>query len=133
MADDSVKRLAAKLLAEVNKNTPEIPISKYGFIDPITIIICISILVNVIRVIQECNKNKTSALSYGDSIQFLHEDIKFRAVNNNFFSRMKLKSIIKKQLNREQYKKYGDPLLKSLLAVGKDSTEEEVSSLVEYK
>ena len=35
---------------------------RYG-IDPFTIIMIIAILVNVIRVIQECNKGKTTTLA----------------------------------------------------------------------
>ena len=51
--NDMAKQFYDRTISQTDEDT-----SEYG-IDPITIIICISIIVNVIRVIQECNKNKT--------------------------------------------------------------------------
>ena len=102
-------------------------------IDPLTIIILIGIAVNVIRVIQECNKNKTTKLKFGEKVDLLSTDIKFRSNNHSFFTRLKIRSIIKKHLNNSQYKVYKEPLLQTLLDVGKKVKEEQVTALLEYK
>jgi len=105
---------------------------RYG-IDPLTIIILIGIAVNVIRVIQECNKNKTKKLKFGEKVDLLSTDIKFRSNNHSFFTRLKIRSIIKKHLNKSQYKVYKEPLLETLLEVGKKVKEEQVSALLEHE
>ena len=105
---------------------------RYG-IDPLTIIILIGIAVNVIRVIQECNKNKTQKLKFGEKVDLLGTDIKFRSNNHSFFTRLKIRSIIKKHLNKSQYKVYQEPLLETLLEIGKTVKEEQVSALLEHE
>ena len=102
-------------------------------IDPLTIIILIGIAVNVIRVIQECNKNKTTKLKFGEKVDLLGTDIKFRSNNHSFFTRLKIRSIIKKHLNKSQYKVYQEPLLETLLEIGKTVKEEQVSALLEHE
>jgi len=102
-------------------------------IDPLTIIILIGIAVNVIRVIQECNKNKTTKLKFGEKVDLLSTDIKFRSNNHSFFTRLKIRSIIKKHLNSSQYKVYKEPLLQTLLDIGKKVKEEQVTALLEYE
>jgi len=102
-------------------------------IDPLTIIILIGIAVNVIRVIQECNKNKTTKLKFGEKVDLLSTDIKFRSNNHSFFTRLKIRSIIKKHLNSSQYKVYKEPLLQTLLEIGKKVKEEQVSALLEHE
>jgi len=105
---------------------------RYG-IDPLTIIILIGIAVNVIRVIQECNKNKTKKLKFGEKVDLLSTDIKFRSNNHSFFTRLKIRSIIKKHLNKSQYKVYKEPLLETLLEIGKKVKEEQVLALLEHE
>jgi hypothetical protein len=102
-------------------------------IDPITIIIIIAIIVNVIRVIQECNKSKILPLSKGEKVEFLSTDVKFRAFNHSFLTRVRIRKILKNQLNADQYKVYCDALVQTLLDVGKTVTEEQISALLEYK
>lgn len=104
---------------------------RYG-IDPFTIIMIIAILVNVIRVIQECNKGKTTTLAGSERAEMLSTDVKFRAFNNSFLTRMRLRKIIKNHITKEQNKVYGDALLKTLLENGKTVREEQVSALLEY-
>ena len=125
--NDMAKQFYDRTISQTDEDN-----SEYG-IDPITIIICISIIVNVIRVIQECNKNKTHKLSTGEKADFLSTDIKFRSNNSGFMTRMKIKSILKRHLTREQFKKYGKAATISLLDLGKTVTEEQVSALLEYK
>lgn len=108
------------------------PTDRYG-IDPITIIICISIIVNIIRVIQECNKNKTAKMLSSEKTVFLTEELRLRSTNMSFLNKWRIKNILKRQLNKDQYRVYGDALYESLLESGTKVTEEQVSSLLEYK
>ena len=57
MSYNVINDLASEVLEETKKNLREDNSENYG-IDPLTIIIIIGILVNVIRVVQECRKDK---------------------------------------------------------------------------
>jgi hypothetical protein len=124
-----------ELLAEeiYNKTMSQIDKSELHGIDPLTIIIIIGIIVNIIRVIQECNKDKVSKLAKSERTELLSTDMKFRAFQHGWLTRLKLKRIVKKYLTKDQYKEYGEPILKSLLDVGKTVKEEQVSALLEYE
>jgi len=124
--EELAKEIYDKTLSKVKEK------DRYG-IDPITIIMIIAIMVNVIRVIQECNKNKTTKLSTGEKTEFFSTDVKFRSFNHSFLTRMRLRKILKNQLTKDQYKVYGDAMLQTLLEVGKTVKEEQVSALLEYK
>lgn len=128
---NTINDLASEVLEETKKKLRE-DSSLYG-IDPLTIIIIIGILVNVIRVIQECNKNKTSSLSLGDEAQLLNTDIRVKSTKLGFFHRIRLKNIIKQHLTKKENDKYGEALFNALLVVGKKSKDEQVSALLEYK
>jgi hypothetical protein len=124
--EELAKEIYNKTLSKVKET------DRYG-IDPITIIMIIAIMVNVIRVIQECNKNKTTKLSAGEKTEFFNTDVRFRSFNHSFLTRMKLRKILKNQLTKHQYKVYGDAIVQTLLEVGKTVKEEQVSALLEYK
>lgn len=130
MPETIIENLAKSISDKVNEQIKEK--DRFG-IDPITIIMIIAIIVNVIRVIQECNKDKTSTLSTGEKAELLSTDVKFRSFNHSFFTRLKLRRILKNQLTKDQYKIYGDTLVKVLLETGKTVKEEQVSALLEYK
>lgn len=124
-----------ELLAEeiYNKTMSQIDKSELHGIDPLTIIIIIGIIVNIIRVIQECNKDKVLKLAKSERTELLSTDIKFRSFQHGWLTRLKLKRIVRKHLTKDQYKTYGEPILKSLLDVGKTVKEEQVSALLEYE
>jgi hypothetical protein len=104
----------------------------YG-IDPLTIILIISVTLTLIRVIQECRKNKSSLMTASEKNNYLTSEVRTLSFGNSFLTRRKVKKILKEKLTKEQYNKYGDALFKSLLTVGKTVTDEQVSALVEYK
>lgn len=129
---DTINDLASEVLEETKRNLREDDSQEYG-IDPLTIIIIIGILVNVVRVIQECRKEETSKLSLGDTAQLLTTDIRLKCNKLGFFQKRRLKNIIKQYLTQKEYNKYGDALFNALLVVGKKSKDEQVSALLEYK
>ena len=65
-----VNNLATSVLNSVLKKVEPNKDKTYG-IDPLTIIIIIGIIVNVIRVIQECNKDKTNSLPKAQTAELL--------------------------------------------------------------
>ena len=120
------KEVYSKTMAQVDES------GLYG-IDPLTIIIVIGIIVNIVRVIQECNKDKTSTLGSGEQIGLLSTNIRFRAFERGWLTKFRLNKIIKKHLNKSQYKVYQEPLLETLLEIGKTVKEEQVSALLEHE
>lgn len=128
-----VDNLATLVLNTTLKKVEHNKEKLYGFIDPLTMIIIIGIIVNVIRVIQECNKDKTNSLPKAQTAELLSTDVRFRSLNHSWFSRRKIKKIIQKHLTKEQYKVYSDALLSSLLDIGKTVKDEQVSALLEYE
>lgn len=119
------KDIREQILAKIDNK------DQYG-VDPLTIILIIGIIVNIIRVIQECNKKEANQLQVSEKAELLYTDVRFRAMHSSFFSRWRLRSIIGSHLNYKQNKKYGEAILKTLLEAGKGITKEEVLMIMEY-
>ena len=140
MSYNVINDLASEVLEETKKNLREDKSENYG-IDPLTIIIIIGILVNVIRVVQECrkdcepitlnfkDKNKTKQMQYA----YMTTEVRSQATNCGWFAKRRIRKIIKEKLTPEQYKKYGEALLQALLVIGLKATDEQVCSLMEYQ
>ena len=132
MSYNVINDLASEVLEETKKNLREDNSENYG-IDPLTIIIIIGILVNVIRVVQECrkdkDKNKTKQIQY----TYMTTEVRSQATNCGWFAKRRIRKIIKEKLTPEQYKKYGEALLQALLVIGLKATDEQVCSLMEYQ
>lgn len=126
-----VNNLATEIL---NKTTKDVDKKQdgYGFIDPITIIICISIIVNVIRVIQECKK-KSQLMKMREKKEYLTAEIKSLSFNDTFFTRLKARKVIKQKLTKDQYKKYGESMLAAIIETGKYIKDDQVEALLEYE
>ena len=132
MSYNVINDLASEVLEETKKNLREDKSENYG-IDPLTIILIIGILVNVIRVVQECrkdkDKNKTKQIQYA----YMTTEVRSQATNCGWFAKRRIRKIIKEKLTPEQYKKYGEALLQALLVIGIKATDEQVCSLMEYQ
>jgi hypothetical protein len=133
MSKEIVNNIAENVLEEVLKEVKET--SRYG-IDPLTIIIVIGIIVNVIRVIQECNKKNTSSFSTGEKANFLTTEIRrqsFLDGSRGFINKLRVQRIVKKHLNKSQTRVYMDPLIRAMKKLGKIVTDEQTSALLEYE
>lgn len=133
MPSEEIDNLAKKILSRTEELTKKEDTDKYGFIDPITIIMIIAIIVNIIRVIQECKKKETTRLSGSERATMLSSEIKLRSLSHSWLTRMRIRGIIKKHLNKEQNAVYAGPLMKALFESGADVTDEQVSALLTYK
>ena len=120
-----LKNIAHKVLKQSNIPDDQ----QFGSI--IAILMMISIILTVIRVLQECNKTKTVNMTQKDKSSVYGENIRSFSKKRGWFTRMRIKRIIKKQLGYEDFNKYGIKLTESLLDIGENLTDDEVYSLVE--
>lgn len=119
-----LKAIAEKVLASV-PNPPE----TFGSV--IAILMVISIILTVIRVLQECNKSKARDMTMGDKGNLYCQEIKLFSKKRGWFTRLRIRKILKTKLNKEDYQKYAIKLTESLMDVGENITEEETLTLVE--
>lgn len=117
--NDNLKDLAADVLS-----SQELPEDKFGSV--IMIIMMVAILVNVIRVIQECQKDKEE-----NDIEFYRERITGLSKQRGWFTKMRLKKILRKQMSKEDYKLHANSLVKAILDKGERITDEEILTLME--
>lgn len=120
-----LKLIAEKVLSNAKLKNNE----RFGSV--IAILMIISIILTVVRVLQECNKTKVGSLCKEDRYAFYGKEIKLFSSNRGWFTRMRIKKIIRNELNREDYIKYSIPLVEAILTTGESLTEDEVITLVE--
>lgn len=120
-----------KNIAEKVRQKTDIP-AEETFGSVIAILMVISIILTLIRILQECNKNKLSAESpVSDKYSLYGEEIRSFSMKRGVFTKLRIKRIIRKNMSKEQYSKYGLTLLNSLLDVGENLKDDEVITLVE--
>jgi hypothetical protein len=124
--NEKLKEIATKILAKAKIPNDQ----EYGSV--IAILMVISIILTVIRVIQECNKQKVSSLSNSnDRFALYGADIRNFSQKRGWFTKMRIKKIIRRELDREQYKLYCDQLMYAILDEGENLTDDNVITLVE--
>lgn len=125
-SNDKLKAIASEVLKKAQIPQDE----NYGSV--IAILMVISLILTLIRIIQECNKQKVSSLSNAnDRFALYGADIRNFSKKRGWFTKMRIKKIIRRELDREQYKKYSDQLLYAVLDQGENLTDDEVITLVE--
>lgn len=125
MPNDKLNKIAQKVIDKVNPQNNE----NFGAI--ITILMVISIILTVIRVLQECNKSKLSSFTGRDKQAYFAEQIKTTVIKRSWFSKMMLKKAIRKELGRDTYKQYGVELMNAILDTGEELKDDELITLAE--
>lgn len=127
MNNEDLKNIAQKVIDKIpNKNEdPE----KFGSV--IAILMVISIILTVVRVIQECEKTKLRLFNRTQKYEYFGEQIRTLTMKRSWFTRMTVKKTIRRELSREDYLKYGGYLMNAILDTGENLTEDEVKTLVE--
>lgn len=98
----------------------------------IAIVMIISITLTLIRVLQECNKNKLNNHStFQDKYNLYGKEIRLYSTRRGWFTKLRIKRIIKQNMSKEQYSKYGLSLLNAVLDTGENLKDEEIITLVE--
>jgi len=128
MADnDKLKAIAIKILEKSTVPKDEV----YGFAI-VTILMIISIVLTCVRILQECNKNKLSANSTAqDKYSMYSEQLHTFSERRGWFTKMRIKKILRREMNREDYEKYSLSILNALLETGEVLTDDEIQTLVE--
>lgn len=125
MNNDKLNKIAQKILKQANISED----TKFGSV--IAILMIISIVLTIIRVLQECNKNKTVGMTASDKNNIYAANIHEFSKKRGWFTRLRIKRIIKKAMSSEEYNKYGIKLTETILDAGENITNEEVSTLLE--
>ena len=94
-------------------------------------IMIVGIVVNLIRVVQECNRNKTQKMNDIEKNKYNTQFIKNICLNRGWFAKMRIRKTIRQQLGQEQYKTYGKILLESIMDTGENLTDEKIIKLLE--
>ena len=124
--DKKLEAIATKILNKANID----PNQKFGSV--IAILMMISIVLTLVRVLQECNKNKLSTnCSSSDKYELYGQEIKEYSIRRGWFTKMRIKKILRRELNKEQYEKYSLALVNALLDTGENLNNQEVLCLVE--
>lgn len=123
--EKKLKIIAERVLKQSNISNDQ----KFGSV--IAVIMVISAILTFIRILQECNKNKTNNMTTKDKTIIYAENIRLFSKKRGWFTRMRMKRILKNQLNIEDYNKYGIKLVESILDIGENITDEEAYTLVE--
>lgn len=125
--EDKLKVIATKILEKSNVPKDD----NYGFAI-VTILMIISIVLTCIRILQECNKNKLSTASTSQEKYSLYgEQIKFFSDRKGWFTKMRIKKVLRREMSREDYEKYSLSILSALLDTGEVLTDDEIITLVE--
>lgn len=126
MNDTKLKNIGSKVLAKAN--IPED--QKFGSV--IAILMIISIVLTLVRVLQECNKNKLSDNCVAEDKYSLYgSEIKNYSLRRGWFTKMRIKKVLRRELNKEDYNQYSFQLLNALLDTGENVTNDEIITLVE--
>jgi hypothetical protein len=128
MADnDKLKAIAIKILERSSVQKDEV----YGFAI-VTILMIISIILTCVRILQECNKNKLTAQSTAaDKYAMYGEQLHTFSERRGWFTKMRIKKILRREMKKEDYERYSLSILNALLETGEVLTEDEVQTLVE--
>ena len=125
------KNIAVEKIAKKVLNNMQLPKDKDYGIDPITILMVISIILTLIRVIQECRKNRQLVKDKNEYVSLMKRDIQDAILKDSWLNRFRLQRIIKQNLTKDQYKAYGKPLQHSIMGTGINLTEDEIYTLME--
>lgn len=126
MNDPKLNAIASKVLIKAGISEQE----KFGSV--IAILMIISIILTVIRVLQECNKNKLpNNCSASDKYELYGQEIKEYSLRRGWFTKMRIKKILRQKLTQEDYEKYSLSLLNALLDTGENLNNQEILCLVE--
>lgn len=126
MGDSRIQKLADKVRQKANIPAEE----EFGSI--IAVLMIISIILTLVRVIQECNKTKHKEFgSTGEMSDFYGGEIRMFSMKRGYFTKMRIKKIMRQKMSKDQYAKYSIPLLNAVLDTGENISQEDTYSLME--
>lgn len=127
----TTKEDSEKLKAIANKILVNAGVEGDKFGSVIAVLMIISVILTAVRILQECNKNRTIGMSLPEKCAAYGEEIKEFSSKRGWFTRMRIKRLIKREMSQEDYGKYGLRLIESILNIGESLTDDEIKTLVE--
>jgi hypothetical protein len=124
--DAKLQEIAQKVIGNIKHKETD---GNFTFV--ITVLMIISIILTLIRVIQECNKSKIKLFNQQERCQLFGLEIKEKVKKRSWLTRMAIKKAIRKELSSENYKIYGNDIMNAILETGEVVTEDEVITLME--
>lgn len=120
---EKLEEIAQKIIKASN-----IPEDNYSSV--LLVLMTISIMIGAIRAIQECNKKSKLANSKYKAAVY-REQIKTLSINQGWFTKMRLKKIIRQNMKTEEYKLYGAKMVDAILEFGSKISEDEAAILLQ--
>lgn len=127
--DPKLELIAKKVLYKVNTNNLRPNDNTYGSV--ILVLMVISIILSVIRVIQECNKKKLFILDRQQKSNIMKQEINTLCIKKTWLNQIRLSRIIRQHMSRDDYKIVGEDLKRAIMDVGSNLTDDESLTLVE--
>ena len=119
---EKLKEIAARILEKANYESDDsVESDEHGSV--IAVIMIISTMLTLIRIIQECNKNKDK--------MFYANRIRDFSVRRGWFTKMKIKRVLRRELKPEDYKKHAASLVNAILDEAATIKEEDLITLLE--
>ena len=91
----------------------------------------ISIILTLVRITQECNKDKTKLFSSNEKSMYYKAEMESLSIRKGWFAKMMIKKTIRKELGKDTYQEYGYELMNAILQTGENITEDEIITLME--
>jgi hypothetical protein len=127
MNNEPLKQIADKILSKVTVEETD----KERFGSVIIVLAVISIVLTLVRIIQECDKNKIKLFSKQDKYEYFSTHIHDITIRRSWFTKMTIKKILRKELDRYDYRQYGSSITNAILDVGENLDQTEIKTLVE--
>lgn len=119
---EKLKEIASRILEKANYQSDDnVETDEHGSV--IAIIMVISTMLTLIRIIQECNRNKDK--------MFYANRVRDFSVRRGWFTKMKIKRVLRRELTPEDYKKNAASLVNAILDEAATIKEEDLITLLE--
>ena len=106
------------------------PNAKFGSV--IVVIMLIGVFLTLIRVIQDCNKAELKMLTNTEQKCTAYAShIRTLSIRRGWYTKMRLKKILRRNMPKEDYKQHGGVLCEKILDAASNLNHEQVHSLIE--
>lgn len=119
---NKINHIAQNILNKLNTN------NQYGSV--ISILMIVSIILTSVRILQECKKNNQEFTSINKNLSY-QKEVKLLSQKRGWWTKLRLKKIIRKELPYSVYKECSNQLVDIMLNYGENITEEETQTLLE--
>jgi hypothetical protein len=124
MLDKTIENIAQDVVNSSCKKS-----SNYG--NPLMIIMMIGIILNLIRVIQECNSQELSKMNQNEKEEFVQNKIKELCTKRTWYNKLRMRRIIKNHMSIKEYKQNQEEIVDGILNKGLTITKQQVSKMME--